>query len=231
MSSSLVRSSRIASSSSRAIASGHHAAPAARIGSRPSAGGDSGAETVIVALRARAVDRARRRARSGSRQSSTVRASGVSATPFASGRPVARRGERQRALLHRLRELLRLGVAVDQAPLLRALRAHAFDQRAEDVGVVAAHVALVGEAREAAGAGQHAEQRHLGQAHRRRAVVDQADLVAGERQLVAAAGGRAVARGDELEPGVAARVLDAVARLVGELAEVHLPRVRRGARA
>ena len=38
MSSSFVRSSRIASSSSRAIASGHHDAPAATIGPRPSAG-------------------------------------------------------------------------------------------------------------------------------------------------------------------------------------------------
>ena len=160
-----------------------------------------------------------------------VRASGVSAIARRVARPVARGGERLRPLLHRLRELLRLRMAVDQPPFLRALRAHAFDQRAEDVGVVAPHAALVGEARQPAGAGQHAEQRHLGQAHRGGAVVDEEDLVAGERELVAAAGGRAVARGDELEAGMAARVLDAVARLVGELAEVHLPRVRRECRA
>ena len=118
-------------------------------------------------------------------------------------------------------------MAVDQAPLQRALGAHALDQRAEDVGVIAPNAALVGDAGEPARARQHAEQRHFGQADRRRAVVGQPDLVAGERQLVAAAGRRAVARGDELEPGVAARVLDAVARLVGELAEVDLPPVRR----
>ena len=34
---------------------------------------------------------------------------------------------------------------------LCALRPHAFDQRAEHVGVVAAHVALVGDARQPAG--------------------------------------------------------------------------------
>ncbi len=42
------------------------------------------------------------------------------------------------------------------------------------------------------------------------AVVDQHDLVAGEGQLVAAAGRGAVAGGHELEPGVRAGVLDAV---------------------
>ena len=51
-------------------------------------------------------------------------------------------------------------------------------------------------ARQAAGAGQHGQQRQLGQRHRARAVVDQQDLVAGQRQLVAAAGGDAVDRAD-----------------------------------
>src|SRR5581483_1147682 len=53
-------------------------------------------------------------------------------------------------------------------------------------------------------------------------------LVAGERQLVAAAGAGAVDRGDEFQPACLARVLDAVPRLVGELAEVHLERMTRG---
>src|SRR5690606_41885160 len=49
------------------------------------------------------------------------------------------------------------------------------------------------------------------------------------RQFIAAAGARAIERGDELEPAVPAGILDAIARLVGELAEVHLPGVRRQA--
>ena len=59
-----------------------------------------------------------------------------------------------------------LAIVVDQPPVLRPLAAHAFDAGAEDVGQVVAHVALVGDAGQAAGAGQHAEQRHLGQADR-----------------------------------------------------------------
>ena len=120
---------------------------------------------------------------------------------------------------------------VDEAPVDRLLAAHAFGERAEVVGQVAAHLALVDDAREAAGAGQHAEQRHLGQRHGRRAVVDEQDLVAGEREFVAAAGADAVQRREELEAAVRARVLDAEARLVGELAEVHLEGVRSSCRA
>jgi hypothetical protein len=89
-----------------------------------------------------------------------------------------------------------------------------------------AHLALVGEPGEAAGARQDPEQRHFGQCDRRRAVVDQPDLVARERELVAAARASAVHRRQELEPAVHARILEAVAGLVGELAEVDLPRVR-----
>ena len=48
------------------------------------------------------------------------------------------------------------------------------------------------------------------------------DLVAGERQLVAAAGADAVERGEVLDAAVRAHVLDAEPRLVRELAEVHL---------
>ena len=98
--------------------------------------------------------------------------------------------------------------------------------RGEHVGAVLAHPPLVDHAGEAAGAGQHAEQRHLGQRNGRGVVVDEQDLVAGERQLVAAARGGAVDRGDPGLAGVRGRVLDPVAGLVGELAEVHLPRVR-----
>ena len=63
------------------------------------------------------------------------------------------------------------------------------------------------------------------------AVVHQQDLVAGQRQLVAAAGADAVERGEELDAAVRAHVLHAEARLVGELAEVHLEGVARACRA
>ena len=114
-------------------------------------------------------------------------------------RAVARRGERESALLHLGLELRRLGDRVDETPLKRLLAAHAFAGGAEDVREVVANVALVGEPGETAGAGQDAEQRHLGQADGARAVVDEDDLVAGERQLVAAARARAVDGGEELQ--------------------------------
>ena len=91
---------------------------------------------------------------------------------------------------------------------LRALAAHALGGGAEEVGVVAPHHALVDQPRQPAGAGQHGEQRQLGQRHRARAVVGQQDLVAGQRQLVAAAGGDAVDRADVALAGMLGRVLD-----------------------
>jgi len=144
-------------------------------------------------------------------------------------RTVRWRGQFQRARLHGLVELLRFGNVVHQFPIPGAVGAHALGGGAEHVRQVAPHLALVHQPRQPSGARQHAEQRHFGQAHRARAVVDHRDLVAGERELVAAAGGGAVQRGEELEPGMARRVLDAVARLVGELAEVHFPGMRRQA--
>ena len=103
--------------------------------------------------------------------------------------------------------------------------AHALLHRAEGIGEVAAHLALVGDAGEAAGARQHGEQRQLGQGHRRVAVVGEQDVVGRQRQLVAAAGRRAADRAEILLSGGCARILHGVARLVGELAEVHLVRV------
>ena len=119
---------------------------------------------------------------------------------------------------------------VDQPPFARPLAAHALGGGAEEVGVVAPHQALVDQARQAAGAGQHGEQRQLGQRHRARAVVGQQDLLAGQRQLVAAAGGDAVDRADVGLAGMVAGVLDGKPRLVGELAEVHLVVVGREAK-
>ena len=125
-------------------------------------------------------------------------------------------------LLRLVRELARRDQLVDQPPLLRALAAHALGGGAEEVGVVAPHHPLVDQPRQAAGAGQHREQRQLGQRHRARAIVGQQDLVAGQRQLIAAAGGDAVDRADVALAGMFGRVLDGETRLVGELAEVHL---------
>jgi hypothetical protein len=103
--------------------------------------------------------------------------------------------------------------------------AHALGLGGEHVGEVAADAALVDHAGQAAGAGEDRQQRHLRQRHRRGAVVDQDDLVAGQGQLVAAARRGAVDRGDVGLAGARRGVLHAVARLVGELAEVHLPGV------
>ena len=121
--------------------------------------------------------------------------------------------------------LLELGVGhglVDQPPLDRARALHALLDRAEGIGQVAPHLALVGDAREPAGARQHGQQRQLRQRHRRVAVVGEQDVVGRQRQLVAAARRRAAHGADVLLAGGAARILHGVARLVGELAEVDL---------
>ncbi|TXT37127.1 MAG: Uncharacterized protein FD135_3822 [Comamonadaceae bacterium] len=88
-----------------------------------------------------------------------------------------------------------------------------------------AHMALVGHAGQAAGAGQHAEQGHFGQAHRAGAVVHQDDFVTGQGQFVATTGAGPVDGSQEFEATVLGRVLQAVAGFVGEFAEVHLPGV------
>ena len=129
----------------------------------------------------------------------------------------------------RVLELARRVHRIDQAPLDRALSLDPFGNRAEDVRKIAPHLALVDDARQSARSRQDAQQRRLRQADRGIPVVHQQDLVAGERQLVAAAGADAVDRGEELEAGVLAGVLDREPCFVGELAEVHLPRVRRSA--
>jgi hypothetical protein len=224
MSSSLVRMCRMASSSSRAICSGHQAAPAASMAAMSAGWAPAGALTVKVAVAPGPVD-LHRDVLVGHPSASSVRATRGQRNAFAVGRAVALRRQLLGALAHHLLELLRLGDGIDQAPVHRALAAHAFGRGAEDVGQVMAHMALVGDAGQAAGARQHAQQRHLGQRDGGGAVVDQHDVVAGQGQLVAAAGAGAVDRRDELQAGMAAGVLDAVAGFVGELAEVDLPGV------
>ena len=111
---------------------------------------------------------------------------------------------------------------VDQSLFERGLAAHALATRRERVGHVTADVSFLDDAREAAGAGQHGQQRDLGEGDRRGPVVDQQDLVTGERELVATARRCAVHRSDPGLARVGTRVLDRVAGLVGELAEVDL---------
>ena len=116
-------------------------------------------------------------------------------------------------------------MVVDQLPFEGAFGAHALGGGGKNVREIAAHPALVHQPGQSAGAGQYAQQRHFRQGDGGGAVVDHDDLVAGQRDFVAAAGAGAIDRGEELEAGRGARFLDAVARLVGELAEVHLPGV------
>ena len=133
-----------------------------------------------------------------------------------------RRGQLRQALLDEVVELAGGGDGVHQAPVHGALPLHAFRQGAEDVGVITAHAALVHHAGQAAGAGQHTQERHLRQAHRRGAVVHQQDLIACQGQLIATTCGDTVTRRQVVLSRVRTGVLDGQARLVGELAEVHL---------
>ena len=144
---------------------------------------------------------------------------------FAVGRAVAQGCEFQGAGLHAGGKVGGAHALVHQAPFHGFFATHAFDAGAKQVGQVVAHFALVGHAGQAAGAGQHAQERHFGQAHRAGAVVHQNDFVTGQGQLVAAASAGAVDRGQELEAAVGGRVFQAVAGLVGEFAKVHLPGV------
>ncbi len=154
-----------------------------------------------------------------------VRVSGASLMPPPAPLRVRFRRKFLGARGNRLVEFRARHHVVDQPPFDRALAFDAFLGGAEHVGVVAAHFALVGHAREPAGAGQHRKQRQFRQRHRGRSVVDQHDVIGGERQFIAAAGRGAVDGADRFEPGILAQILDAVAGLVGELAEIDLMRV------
>ena len=94
----------------------------------------------------RAVDRDVDVLDSGARRRRSLRSSGVSATPLRVGRAVARaRRARARAPARAAANCAGFAIVVDEAPVLRALAAHAFAGGAEDVGEVVAHLALVGE--------------------------------------------------------------------------------------
>ncbi len=144
------------------------------------------------------------------------RHTGVSVGPGRSLRP------RQRSLADRCVEAAARHDGVDEAPVDGLLALDPFGPGGEDVGEIPADVALVDQPRQPARAGQHGEQRHLRQRDGGRTVVDEDDLVARQRQLVATAGRCAVDGSDPRLPGLGRGVLDGVARLVGELAEVDL---------
>ena len=116
---------------------------------------------------------------------------------------------------------------IDKAPVKRALALDAFLDRAEYVRAVAAYLALVDDAGQPAGAGQHREQRQFGQRHGGGAIVDQHDMVGRQRQLIAAARRAAADHAKEAQTGMFGRVFHRIARLIGELAEVHLVRMFR----
>ena len=138
-----------------------------------------------------------------------------------------RGGQTREAIPHQLVEAALRGDVVHESPVPGPLPLDPLRRGAEDIGVIAAHPPLVHQPRQPAGPRKDAEERHLGQAHRGAPVVDQEDLVAGERQLVAASRRDAVAGRQVSLPGLGAGLFDREARLVGELAEVHLEGVRR----
>ena len=118
---------------------------------------------------------------------------------------------------------------VDEAPVDGLLAAHALLGGAEDVREVAPHLALVGQSREPAGAGQDREQRRLRQRDGRAPVVHQHDVVGRKRQLVAAPRAAAVDRRKVDLARMVAGVLDGEPGLVGELAEIDFMAVARPA--
>ena len=144
---------------------------------------------------------------------------------FGVRRTIALVRQSQRVLPHNLGKLRRLGQGVDQAPILGFLAAHALAGGGKNIRQIVSHVAFVGDPRQSAGAGQHAQKRHLRQADGAGAVVDQDDFVAGQRQLVAAAGAGTVHRREEFQAAILGRILQPVAGFVGEFAEIDLPRM------
>ena len=133
--------------------------------------------------------------------------------------------QRQGTRLHFLRKLLWLGNVIHQSPLLGLLATHAFDAGTKQISQIMANVFFVGHPGQATRAGQHTQQRHFGQAHRARTIVHQNNLITRQCQLIAAARTSAIDGCQKLEATVGRRIFQAIARLIGELAKVHLPSV------
>ena len=116
---------------------------------------------------------------------------------------------------------------VDQIPVGCALATDAFGRGAEKIGPVMAHLALVNQTGQTAGARQHRQQGQFGQRHGGGTVVDQHDVIAGQRQFVTTAGTGAVDGRQKTDTRIVVGVLDPIAGLVGEFAEIDLVGVRR----
>jgi len=113
-------------------------------------------------------------------------------------------GKRGCTLLDHIDKLLRPRDLIHQFPLPGAIGTHAFGCRAEHIRKIATHLSLVGQPRQSAGAGQHAEQRNFREAHGRGTIVDHQDFVAGQCEFVAAAGDGAIYRGEKFQAAVTA---------------------------
>ena len=111
---------------------------------------------------------------------------------------------------------------VDQPPSHRPLAAHTFFGGAENIGQVAAHPAFIDQTGKPTGSRQHRQERDLGQRNRRAAIVDKKDVIGRQGQFVAATGCCTIHRAKVSLPRFGTRFLDAIAGLVGELAEVDL---------
>ena len=129
-------------------------------------------------------------------------------------------------LRHRFVELRICKHFVHQPPFNGALALDALLDRTEHIGQIAAHLALVRHAGQAPGAGQHRQQRHLGQRHRRCAVVCQHDVIARQRQFISAPCAGPFDSADIVLPAVGQRCLIGVAGFVGKFAKVHFVAVR-----
>ena len=171
-------------------------APAFASSSGVSARAACGARIVIVALRAAAststVDVLVFDARLGRFASSGASATALNALRFDRGAIASRR------CFTASSNFAFGGASSTRSHSTARLPRTPFGDGREHVGEVAADLALVDEAREAAGAREHAEERRLRQAHRARPVVGEDDLVARDRELVAAARRGAVQRSEAL---------------------------------
>ena len=152
----------------------------------------------------------------------TVRSSASPLDPGDALGPVADRRRVDGALVDDVGEAAARHDLVDQAPHLGLAPVDALGLGREHVGEITPDVALVDDPRQTPGPWQDPEEGQLRERDRRRPVVDEEDAVTRERELVPTARRGTVHRSDPDLPGVVGRVLDGVARLVGELAEVHL---------
>ena len=142
-------------------------------------------------------------------------------------RPAPRRDQRRRPLANPLVEAAPRREAVHQTPFQRAAAPDPLGEGGEHVGAVPPHPAFVEDPGQPAGSREHSEQGHLRQRDGRAAIVREEDLVAGQREFVAAPGGDTGKSGKVLLAAPPACVFDGESGLVRELAEVHLEPVGR----